>query len=344
MNKVLLTGATGFIGSHIAEFFFNNNIPVVCLVRRSSDVSFLKELDLEIAQGDIRDIGSVEQAVKNVDFVIHTAGRSSDWGKYQDFYENNVTGTLNVLKACASSKIKDIIITGSVSSYGEENSITVKDENSPYNSHYKYFCGKIFPSAMNFYRDTKAVLTQMSIEFAENNDLNLTVIEPVWVYGEREFNTGFYEYLKTVKNGMKFMPGNKFNKFHVIYAGDLAKAYYLAYEKKLRGINRIIVGNPEPERMHLIHSMFCRTAGLKPPKLIPKLFMYPAGFILELTSAILRTSKPPLLSRSRINMMYDNIEFSVDKAKKLLGFTAETSLEEGISKTVDWYKTNGFLE
>ncbi|MBU4486067.1 MAG: NAD-dependent epimerase/dehydratase family protein, partial [Candidatus Delongbacteria bacterium] len=248
------------------------------------------------------------------------------------------------LKACSSLNIMNIIITGSVSSYGEESTLNIKDENSPYNPHYKYFCAKIFPSSMNFYRDTKAILTQKSIEFAKDNDLNLTAIEPAWVYGEREFNTGFYEYLKSVQQGIRFMPGNKFNKFHVIYAGDLAKAYFLAFEKKLKGVNRIIIGNPVPERMNMIHSVFCRAAGLKPPAPLPKFIAYPAGFIFELVAAILRKAKPPLISRSRINMMYDNIEYSTEKAKIQLGFTAETPLEEGIFKTVQWYKTNGFLE
>ena len=88
---------------------------------------------------------------------------------------------------------------------------------------------------MNYYRDSKAIATKKAIEFAKENDLNLTILEPVWVYGEREFHTGFYEYLKDVKNGLPVVPGCKKNKFHVVYAGDVADAFYLVYQKNDQG-------------------------------------------------------------------------------------------------------------
>jgi len=344
MSKVLLTGASGFIGSHVAELFSQEHIPIKCLVRFSSDISFLKQLNVEVVYGDITKIDSIQNVLNDVDFVIHTAGKSSDWGKYKDFYETNVIGTMNIIKACKSANINNLIITGSISSYGEEDCKKVKNEDSPSNSHYHYFLDKIFPSAMNFYRDTKAILTKQACKFAADNNMNLTIIEPAWVYGEREFNTGFYDYVKAVQAGMSYFPGSKVNKFHVVYAHDLAEAYLLAYHKKLQGINRIIIGNPAAEKLNKIHSLFCQSANLKSPKLLPKVLIYPVGFCMELIAAVLSQEKPPLLTRSRVNMMYDSFEFSVDKAKKLLGFEAKTSLQDGINRTVEWYKRNGLLK
>ncbi|HNX01186.1 MAG TPA: NAD-dependent epimerase/dehydratase family protein, partial [Candidatus Cloacimonadota bacterium] len=283
-------------------------------------------------------------ALGDVDFVIHTAGKSSDWGKYPDFYQANVLGTMNVLKSCNSAGINNLIITGSISSYGEEDCRIIKNEDSPYDSHYPYFLDKLFPSAMNFYRDTKAILTQKACEFAKDHQMNLTVIEPAWVYGEREFNTGFYSYVKAVQDGMNFFPGSTSNKFHVIYAHDLAEAYLQAYHKNLKGINRVIIGNATAERLNDIHSLFCVSANLKPPILIPKFLIYPIAFWMELFATLFSKKEPPLLSRSRVNMMYDRFEFSVDKARKILGFEAKTSLQDGIGHTVDWYIQNGFLK
>ena len=76
---------------------------------------------------------------------------------------------------------------------------------------------------MNYYRDTKAIGTKEAIKFASENVLNLTILEPTWVYGEKEFNTGFYSYLQTVKTGIPFFLGSKKNMFSVIYAEDLAR-------------------------------------------------------------------------------------------------------------------------
>ena len=343
MAKVLLTGGSGFIGSHIAELFSSKGIPTKCLLRKFSKQDFIEQLGLEIVYGDLLDLDSLKLSMKDVDFVIHTAGKSSDWGSYQDFYQTNVVGTLNILKACAFSNITNVVITGSVSSYGEENNFTIKDEDSPFNSHYPYFLDKVFPSAMNYYRDTKAILTEEAILFAEENKLNLTVIEPAWVYGEREFNTGFYEYVKAAKDGMQWAPGSKNNKFQVIYAGDLAKAYLLAYENKLSGVERFIIANPQSDKLADIHRLFCQHAGIKAPKYLPKFLVYPAGFLMETFSTWLRQKKPPLLTRARVDMMYDNIEFSGKKAAKLLSFKPGFTLAQGIKKTVQWYIDNGYL-
>jgi nucleoside-diphosphate-sugar epimerase len=343
MGKVLLTGAGGFIGSHIAELFAQQNIPLKCLVRASGDHTFLQSLGIETITGDITDLSSLISALSDVDFVIHAAGKASDWGRYKDFYEINVKGTLNLMEACKSQNIHDVIITGSISSYGEEDCPIIKSETSPSDSHYPYFLDRIFPSAMNYYRDSKAIQTQAACQFAAANQINLTVIEPAWVYGEREFHTGFYEYLKAVQAGMRFSPGSKTNKFHVVYARDLALAYLAVYQQKLIGVNRIIIGNPEPEKLNDIYTLFCQAANLIPPQLLPKWVTYPIGFVWELAATVLSRQQPPLLSRSRVNMMYDNIGFSVQKAKELMGFEAKTSLQEGINRTVAWYRQNGYI-
>jgi nucleoside-diphosphate-sugar epimerase len=283
------------------------------------------------------------KAFAGYDFIIHNAAKASDWGTYQDFYDMNATGTLNVLKACKKTGIKNIILTGSNSVYGEENNDCIKDENSPYHSHYKYFADNIFPCRLNYYRDTKALAKKAALQFAQENGLNITMMEPVWVYGEREFNTGFYEYLSTAASGIPMLPGSKKNKFHVVYADDVAYAYYLAYRKKLEGTHCIIIGNQKAENMDKIYTLFCKEVGIKKPLNISKSFIYPAAFIMELLYTLFGSRKPPLLTRGRVNMFYDNIEFSTKKAEQVLGFKNRYSLEEGIKKTVKWYKENGFL-
>jgi len=321
---IKITGGTGFIGSHIIEYFNKQGVKIENVTR---------------AYADLRDLDSLKKAFQGATFVIHNAAKASDWGKYSDFYENNVLGTKNVLEACIENKISHIIITSSCSVYGEENYNGVKNENSPMCSHYRYFFDKIFPSAMNYYRDTKRIAKEMALEYSDK--INICFIEPVWVYGEREFNTGFYEYLKTAKSKIPFICGSKKNKFHVVYARDLAKAYYLAYKKKATG--SYIIGNPEAEKMDDIYLLFCKAAGYKKPKTLPKWICYPIAFILELLYTLFRAKKPPLLTRGRVNMFYDNIEYSIKKAQEELNFECEYSLIQGVNKTVNWYKKEGLL-
>jgi len=343
MSKLIVTGANGFIGSHIVRFFTDKGIRVTCFVRKNSNVDAIKGYDVDFKYGDIRDKRSLVDAFKGHDFVIHNAAYVKDWGDYGTFYRNNVEGTLNVLNACAENDIKDVVMTSTNSVYGEEDSATVKNEDSPYHSHYRYFLDSIFfPCKMNYYRDTKRIAEERAIDFVRNRGINLTLLEPVWVYGENGAGTIFLEYIKSAKQGVLLAPGSRRNKFHVIYAGDLARAYYLAFCKRLKGVQRILVGNSECNLMDDIFSRFCECANVKKPILLPKWIVYPAGLILEALYTVFGAKSPPLLTRGRVNTFYDNIEYSTLKAKQLLGFKNEYNLTEGIRNTVEWYKIQGY--
>jgi len=179
--------------------------------------------------------------------------------------------------------------------------------------------------------------------FSARHGINCTILEPAWVYGEREFNSGFFSYVKSVQQGLGFLPGSKRNTFHAVYARDCAKAYALALRKKPKGVERIIIGNPRPQPMHELFGLFCAEAGLKPPRLLPKWVAYPPAFALEAACTLFRSKKPPLLSRGRVNMFYDSIGYSTEKARALLGFTCDYTLGQGIRNAVQWYRKKGYL-
>lgn len=343
MEQILITGVNGFIGSHVAELFCSKGFNIGGLVRKSSNLNNINHLDLKIHYCDIREESKLAKILKGYDCVIHIAALANDWGKYKDFYDINVNGTLNILKACVANNINFVILTNSCSIYGEKDSKIIKDEKAPLNSHYPYFLDKIFPCKMNYYRDTKRIAKEKALKFAKENNLNITFIEPVWVFGEREFNTGFYEYLKTATKKIPFLPGSKKNSFHVIYVKDLARAYLLAFQKKLKGIHSFLIGNKIVCKLNSIYEMFCKETGLEKPKNMPKWIIYPIGFFLELLYTIINFKNPPLLTRGRVNMFYDNIEYSTKKAEKILGFKNEYDLKKSIKNTVNWYKKNNYI-
>lgn len=335
---MIITGANGFIGSHIVKLFLNRGVGVTCLVRKDSNLEAIKEFDVEFKYGDIRDQRTLIDAFKGHDFVVHNAACVKDWGDYKTFYQTNVEGTLNVLNACAINGIKDVAMAGTNAVYGEEHSMKVKSEESPYNSHYRYFLDRIFPCKLNYYRDTKCIATQKAVDFAGREGINLTVLEPVWVYGENGMSTVFLEYIKSIEQGIPLLPGSRKNKFHVVYVADVAQAYYLAFTKRLKGIHRIIIGDHECGYMDNVLSLFCQYAGVRKPGLLPKWMVYPIGFLSELVYTIFNIKNPPLLTRGRVNMFYDNIEYSTRNAEQVLGFKSSYGLREGIKNTVRWYK------
>lgn len=342
-DTIFVTGATGFIGSHVAEYLSEQGFQLVCGVRKSSNTNFLKTLPVELKYADLTDPDSLTQAMKGCGTVIHTAGKVSDWGKFQDFYNVNVAGTRNVLVACRTNKIRHIITTGSVSCYGEENCPGAKDEQSPHNPRYPYFLEPVWPSGMNYYRVSKTMAVKASEEFAWRNSMNITVLHPVWVFGEREFSSGFYEYMKYVRSGIPFGPGSRNNLFHVIYARDLAKAYLRALQCAPSGFSNYIIGNRTVGKLDDFFSMICREMGSRKPVNLPKFITWPIGFSAELLASLLNLKSAPFLTRARVNMFYDSICYSTQKAENELSFTCGYSLEEGIRNTVQWYKLNGLI-
>ncbi|MDR3212664.1 MAG: NAD-dependent epimerase/dehydratase family protein [Azoarcus sp.] len=327
-RRVVITGGNGFIGSHITDFFLGRGVDIHHPDSRTLDI--LAPIALRAA-------------FCGVDTVIHNAALVADWGQRERFFQINVEGTKNVLAACLETRVRHVIMTGSCSVFGEEHHPAPKDEAHPKKSHYSYFLDRVFPSAMNHYRDSKRDAVLEAIAFAKAHTMNLTLLHPVWVYGEREFHTGFYEYLKTVQGGVPAIMGCTDNLFHVIYAGDLAAAYYALFERAPQGVREYLIGNPEPVHMDTLYRLFCAHAGLQKPPNLPKALVYPVAFLLELAAMLLRRGHPPLLTRSRVNMFYDSIAYCTEKARRELGFTPHVTLEEGIAKTVHWYQEKGLL-
>lgn len=328
MSRVIITGGNGFIGSHITAYF------------QERGVNILHPSSREL---DILDEAALNRAFRGADTVIHNAARAVDWGERAQFFRTNVLGTRNVLRACLRRGVRQVIMTGSCSVFGEEDHPAPKDEHSPRDSHYRYFADALFPCAMNHYRDSKRDAAVKAAAFAERHGMNLTILHPVWVYGERELHTGFLEYLQTVRDGLPAIMGSGRNLYHAVYAGDLAKAYYLAWQAAPEGVHEYIIGDPEPVRMDDFYRLFCEAAGLRKPPNLPKALLYPAALAMELAATLRKKEEPPLLTRGRLNMFYDSIAYSTEKARRELGFTCSYSMQEAMKRTVRWYRENGYL-
>lgn len=337
-NSIFLTGATGLIGSHIAEHFAEKGFQITCGMETSDAPDFLKALPVKLVDASITNPHSLTKAMKGASTVIHTAGKVNDWGDWESFYNLNILGTRNVLQSCLANGIKKIILTGSISCFGEETCSFAKNEQSPHKPKYPYFLEKIWPSGMNYYRVSKSIEAKEAREFSMSKKLNVTIIHPVWVYGEREFSSGFYEYMKFVKTGIPFGPGSSKNYVHSIYAHDLARAYELVLEKAPPGFNTYIIGNKEGCRQEEIFKLICSEMNVHKPGNLPKVIVWPIGIISEAIASILHRDTVPFLTRARVNMFYDSICYDTQKAQEEISFTNRFSLEEGIKNTVKWYR------
>lgn len=339
--RVCITGSNGFIGSHVADTFAEAGIPALCQLRPGSSDTNLQECGYEhqLLHSPLDTPEVVEpltQSFQGLECVIHIAGRSCDWGSYPQFELANLSATRNVCKSALRAGVKRLILAGSISSYGEEHHPKPKSEDEDYAPRQHYPLGELFPSAMNHYRETKAEASRWALKFARQHQLQLTLLEPVWIFGERESSSGFLEYLDVARI-LPVVPGCRTNIFPVLYVHDLARAFLQVFLKQPQGVENFIVGSQQQRTMQEVYTTFCLAADIRPPRLLPRLPCMVLGVLLEVLWTLFRSRNPPPISRSRVNMLFDSIPFSAEKFHQSFGPFPETPFEEAIQNTVAWY-------
>ncbi len=346
-ERVFVTGGTGFIGSHIVDALVEGGRDVTVLARKSSSranlTMALESGRVRLIQGDITDPGSLRGSMEDMEVLIHGAALSRDWGDRADFRSINISGTINVLEEAIRSGVGHIIHISTCGVIGEEDCIDPKSEESPIRPHLPYLFHRVFPSAMNYYRETKGEGEAKAIEICKGNVVGLTVIRPVWVFGERELHSGPYITARAGLKGPALIPGRGSTLFHMVYVRDLAKMITKLSEWKGNGIRTFMAGPERPVPLEEYHGDLFKIIGSRDPVYLPKILTYPVGLIMEFLSAILRSDSPPLLTRARVSMGFNNNIYDTSKLRSELGTLPCTSLKTGLNRSVRWWRENGYL-
>ena len=230
MKKVLVTGAGGFIGSHVVEELLKENIEVRALIRPGESLTNLKGMEIEKVEGDVLDTGAVLKAMAGVDTVFHLAAIFAIWMRdWSRIYEVNMQGTQNVLWAAMKSNIR-VVYTSSIASIGIAPGKQLSDEKTPFN---QYTLG-------NHYVLTKYLSQQIARGFAANG-LDVVIVNPCFPFGTNDSGptpTGqlIVDVLKS-KNIFAF-PGG----INIVDVRDVAKGHVLAAKKGRTG-ELYILGN-----------------------------------------------------------------------------------------------------
>ena len=338
--NVLITGASGFIGSHLVKVFSKQH-RVTAFLRPTSNPRFIDRYRPRIVRGELADPDALAGALAGQDLVVHAAALAADWGDYREFHRANVEGSLAVLEALPSGARMIHLSTNAV--LGEEDCDRPKPVDAPRRPRLMYPLETVFPSAMNSYRVSKCIAEQLLMKKAANRGISLTVLRPVWVYGPREFHAGPFEYCKTVLAGTPAMPGRPGNRFQTIFVEDLARLVLRIGERQAPGIAVYNAGNPEIPTMRDYWERWCRGLGTPAPRLLPRWLLLPLGLALEALWTALGCKTPPLFTRARVEMFYASNVYEVKTLLDDFGPFAFTPLDRGIRKTIRWWRLYKFL-
>lgn len=327
IRSALVTGANGFIGSHLVHYLLQQGLHVRCLVRTSSNLRWLKAYSVEYVYGDLTEISSLHQAVEKVDLVFHLAGKTKAKDK-SVFFSANAQGTENLLQAVydVNPNILRFVYVSSIAAAGPSSKDRPHVEED-------------MPNPVTIYGKSKLEGEQKVWEFKEK--IQVTVVRPPVVFGPRDEDV--LRFFRLVDKGILPRLGCKDQYAGFVYVEDLVKGLFLA------AVHPHAVG----QLYYLAtEGNFSWDAFGKciANVLHRRVISIPVPLWIFILSIFVEEMRVQIFHRESILNLQKLPEYrnrfwtcSIEKAKKELGFQPEWTMESAIEKTVQWYKEFGYL-
>jgi ornithine--oxo-acid transaminase len=323
----LVTGASGFIGGHLAQRLVEDGYQVRCLVRPSSDTSLLDNLEVEIAEGDLTSSRSLGRAVEGCSHVLHCGALVSDWATQKEIAAINVEGTRNLLDASVSASVERFVHFSTTDVYGYPGGAAVDES----------FAGNGFS---NWYSQTKRAA---ELEVRRTQGLETVVLRPATVYGPRSKEV-VGEIARAMRNGNMLLIDRGRSVAGLVYVDNLVDVALLALRHEAAVGHAFNATDGLPVTWKEFTEGLAEGLGCSPARWnMPYWMASGIGFSLEHGYRLLRrTTKlttQPLLSRQAVHVLGRNQDFSNRKARELLGWEPRVDYATGLAATLDWLQS-----
>ncbi len=328
-DKVLVTGATGLLGSHLVERLVARGDRVRALVRPGSSNDFLASLGVEIVRGDLTDKASCQAAVAGVARVFHSAAKVGDWGRWHEFQTGCIDATRVLAQAAMAEGIDRFIHISSTSAYGHPSDRPEPIDESAALGQNVWMLDYYTRSKV----DCEHLLWKMSDE-----GLPLTVIRPSWLFGERD-RTTVPRLVRQFRRGQMMIVGKGDNPLSAVYAGVVADAAMLAaHDPGSRGEAYNITSHCRMTQREFL-DMFADALGVsRVTRQVPFPLAFTGGFLLEIQDRLLMRSRPPRVTRYGVWLLGRYLEYSTEKARARLGWQPSCGYVESIERTLGWFR------
>lgn len=324
--QVLVTGANGFTGGHLARRLIADGHRVRALVRPGAKTDALQAAGIEVVTGQLTDAADVRRAVAGCAQVYHIAAAFRTAGHPdQYYYDVNVGGTRNVLDAAQAEGCERVIhcSTGGVHGHIED---------PPANEDYRFKPGDV-------YQESKVAAEALVRERVAKGQ-RITMFRPAAIYGEGDMR--FLKLFRSVYRGRFVMVGSGQTRLHMVHVDDLCQGIALCGTREEALGQVFILAGPDAPTLNEICGMVAQTLGVAPPRWrVPVWPVYAAGALCEWLCVPLRIDPP--LHRRRVSFFTHHREFDIGRARRLLGYAPAVSAAEGIRRTAAWYQAQGLL-
>jgi nucleoside-diphosphate-sugar epimerase len=327
MAKILVTGGTGFTGSHLCRRLIQEGHDVRVLVREQSNRTVLNDLPIDWVLGDLCDRDSLARATQGIETVYHIAAlfRPENVTR-QQMWAINVEGTKNLLEAAEKVQVSRFVHCSTVGVHGDI-------QNPPANEETPYAPG-------DYYQESKTEGEKLAIQYAQEGRLPIVIFRPGGIYGPGDRR--FLKLFKGIKTGRFVMFGSGEVLYQLIYIDDLiAGILRCGTETAAVGHTYILTG-ASPVTLNQLVEAIASVLEVPPPRWrLPVMPLYWAGFACEVLCKPLGINPP--LYRRRVDFFRKTRSFDVSKAKCELNFSPQTELNTGLELTANWYRDRNFL-
>jgi dihydroflavonol-4-reductase len=319
MKPALVTGASGFLGWHVARLLIERGYSVRALARPGSQVP---DLPVEIATGDLRDRDSLERAVSGCGLVYHVAADYRLWAKHpSELYDSNVEGTRHLLAAAQKAGVERIVYTSTVGCIGVPHD-GIGDETTPVS----------LDEMAGDYKRSKYLAEQVALEFARGG-LPVVIVNPTAPIGDHDVKpTPTGQIVLDFLNGD--MPAFIDTGLNVVDVRDTAAGHLLACERGRSG-ERYILGSENLTLAQILQKLAAITGRKAPTMKLPYAVAYAAGVCSTAWAGV--TGKPPRVPLAAVRMARKKMWVSHEKARRELGF-APGPAEAALRRAVEWFE------
>lgn len=326
--KALVTGSTGFIGSHLVEKLLAREYQVSCLIRKSTKLEYIQDLPVEFVRADYGDIESLRPAVENADYIFHIGGVTKAKDK-RVYFAGNHASTKNLLAAVKkyNPNIKRFVLASSLTAVGPGTGIEPVDETTPYHP-------------ITTYGRSKMEAEKECI--ANASSFPVTIVRPPAVYGPRDKD--IFEFFNSVNRHLMPLSGFGRKVLSFVHAYDLVDGFIAAAEHPKAAGQIYFISNEEVYTWEMLGDYAkkeLKTWAIKAK--IPHFILFTVAGISEFFAGM--QGKPALVNIEKArDGVQPNWLCSPKKALDELGFKTKLPLEEGVAVTIEWYKKNGWMK
>jgi nucleoside-diphosphate-sugar epimerase len=324
--RILITGATGFVGGHLVEACQRRGWQVTALARPESDTKALETAGVTVVRCDPAD-GALRRAITEIDVLVNCAAKIGDWGPHEDYIKANVDNLRVLLDACKGQALSRFIQLSSLGVYAARHHYGTDESTPPAASH------------RDGYSHSKALAEQLVLQYERDFGLPAVILRPGFIYGPRD-RTVMPRIIDNLRQRTVRYPGAKgASALNTIFVRNLIDAIFLAIanDRAVGQVYNLTDGEFVSKRRFIekiADAMGLSHPTLTPPLWLAKLVTWSAESLAKLRGA----QEAPLFNFTRLKFMGLNLDFSIEKAKRELGYQPRVNFDDAMSETMAWYR------